>query len=167
MAPVKLPLLPFHSTRTWLDLAYHVPSDLGPAVDMCTMIPILNFECRGFFNVTIDYSLPTDPDVYVCISGDTCGADACNFAFDDLFIIVDLPSYIDLCVETMEAITSFPTVAPGPSPSFNYSVRFEASWAIQYDSDASIATCTSTNPALIVVCENDARIDFVTAMTLR
>jgi hypothetical protein len=122
------------------------------------------FECRGFSTVTIDYSLPTDPDVYVCFSGGSCGADACNFAFDDLFIIVDLPSLIvDSCVETMEAITSFPTVAPGPSPSFNYSVRFEASWAIQYDSDASITTCTSTNPAIIVSCENDARIDIVTA----
>jgi hypothetical protein len=122
------------------------------------------FECRGFSTFTIDYSLPTDPDVYVCFSGGSCGADACNFAFDDSFIIVDLQSLIvDSCVETMEEITSFPTIAPGPSPSFNYSVRFEASWAIQYDSETSIATCTSANPAIIVSCENGARIDIVTA----
>jgi hypothetical protein len=121
------------------------------------------FECRGLDTFTTDFATDQDPDVYVCISGDTCGAEACNFAFDDLGVIVDLPSYIDLCVETTEEFTSFPTVAPGPSPSFDYSVRFEASWAIRYDSDASVATCTSANLAIIVSCENDARIDFVNA----
>jgi hypothetical protein len=111
------------------------------------------FECRGLDTFTCDYALDQDPDVYVCISGDTCGAEACNFAFDDLAVIVDLPSLIvDKCIETMEEITSFSTVAPGPSPSFNFSVRFEASWAILYNSVASMETCTSANPALIVSC---------------
>jgi hypothetical protein len=121
------------------------------------------FECRGLDTFTLDYAPPTDPDIYVCISGGVCGAEACNFAFDDLGVIVDLPSYYDICVETMEEITLFPTVAPGPSPSFDYSVRFGASWAIRYNSDASIEDCNSDNPALIVLCENDARIDFFTA----
>jgi hypothetical protein len=122
------------------------------------------FECRGLGTFTFDYAITDqDPDVYVCVDGDFCGAEACNFAFNDLVVIGDLPSYIDLCVETMEEITSFPTVAPGPSSSFDYSVRFGASWAIRYDSVASIADCTSANPMLIVSCENDARIDFVTA----
>jgi hypothetical protein len=123
------------------------------------------FECRGLGTFTFDYVLTIqDPDVYVCVDGDFCGADACNFAFEDLAVIVDFPSLIvDKCIETTETITSFATVAPGPSSSFDYSVRFGASWAIRYDSDASIATCTSANPAVIVSCENDARIDFVTA----
>jgi hypothetical protein len=121
------------------------------------------------------------------LSGFFCGAEACNFAFHDLSVMADVPSLmVDKCIETketiasfptvapgpspsfdypvrFETITSFPTVAPGPSPSFDYSVRFEASWAIRYDSDASITTCNSANPTLIVVCENDARIEFVTA----
>jgi hypothetical protein len=98
------------------------------------------------------------------LSGFFCGAEACNFAFTDLSVMADVPSLmVDKCIETKETITSFPTVAPVPSPSFDYSVRFEASWAIRYDSDASIATCSSANPTLIVVCENDARIEFVNA----
>jgi hypothetical protein len=60
-------------------------------------------------------------------------------------------------------ITSFPTVAPGPSQSFDYSVRFEASWAIRYNSDASIADCTSANPTLVVSCENDASVVYITS----
>jgi hypothetical protein len=124
------------------------------------------FECEGLGPFSFDFArTDQDPDIYVCFSGSTCGASqACNFAFDDLVVIIDLPSLVvDSCIETTETITSFPTLAPVPSPSFDYSVRFEASWAIRYDSDASIATCTSANPTLIVVCENDARIDFVTA----
>jgi hypothetical protein len=123
------------------------------------------FECRGFGKFLLDFAeTDQDPDVYVCFSGVFCGAEACNFAFDDLSVMANVPSLIvDSCIETTETITSFPTVAPGPSPSFNYFVRFEASWAIRYNSDASIADCTSANPALIVSCENDARIDYVTA----
>jgi hypothetical protein len=123
------------------------------------------FECRSIRTITFDYVItPQDPDVYVCISGFFCGAEACNFAFDDLSVMADVSSLIvDSCIETTEVITSFPTLAPGPSQFFDYSVRFEASWAIRYDSDASKATCTSANPTLIVSCENDARIDFVTA----
>jgi hypothetical protein len=123
------------------------------------------FECRGLDTFTYNYAaIYEDPDLYVCISGEFCGVDACNFAFDDLAVIVDVPSLIvDSCIETTEVITSFPTLAPGPSPSFNYSVRFVASWMIQYDSDAAMETCTSSSPILIVACENDARIDFVTA----
>jgi hypothetical protein len=105
-------------------------------------------ECRGLDTFTFDYATDRDPDVYVCISGDTCGAEACNFVFDDLAVIVDLQSYTDLCVETTQ---------------IDYSVRFEASWAIQYESDELIATCNSTNPTLNVSCVNDARIDFVNA----
>jgi hypothetical protein len=123
------------------------------------------FECRGLGAYTRNFATGQDPDVYVCSSGDSCGAaQACNFAFDHLGVIVDLPSLmVDKCIETKETFTSFPTVAPGPSPSFNYSVRFGALWAILYDSDASMETCTSANPAIIVSCENDARIDFVNA----
>jgi hypothetical protein len=123
------------------------------------------FECRGLGKFLLDFAeTDQDPDVYVCFSGDFCGAEACNFAFDDLSVMADVSSLIvDSCIETTETITSFPTVAPGPTPSFNYSVRFEASWAIRYNSDASIADCTSANPTLIVSCENDARIDYVNA----
>jgi hypothetical protein len=123
------------------------------------------FECRGLGSRTFDFArTDQDPDVYVCRSGEVCGTAACNFAFDDLIVRADVPNLIvDSCIETTEEFTSFPTVAPGPSPSFDYSVRFEASWAIRYDSEASVATCTSTNPTLVVSCENDARIDFVTS----
>jgi hypothetical protein len=123
------------------------------------------FECGGIGTSSFDFArTEQDPDVFVCFTGGFCGAEACNFAFADVFVIVDIPSLIvDSCIETTETITSFPTLAPVPSPSFDYSVRFEASWAIQYDSDATIATCTSANPTLIVSCENDARINFVTA----
>jgi hypothetical protein len=123
------------------------------------------FECGGLGVFTRDFATDQDPDVYVCSSGVACGASqTCNFAFDNLGVFVDLPSLIvDKCIETKETITSFPTIAPGPSPSFDYSVRFEASWAILYNLDASIASCTSANPAIIVSCENDARIVFVNA----
>jgi hypothetical protein len=61
---------------TLVDLVHRVPSDLGPAVNLCTkMIPTLNVAV-----------------------------------------------WIHLTTET---IKSFPTVAPSPSPSFDYSVRFE------------------------------------------
>jgi hypothetical protein len=123
------------------------------------------FECRGLGSLTVDFArTDQDPDVYVCTSGEVCGTAACNFAFDDLIVRADVPSLIvDSCIETTEEFTSFPTTAPGPSPSFDYSVRFEASWAIRYDSDASVATCTSANPTLIVSCENEASVVFITS----
>jgi hypothetical protein len=156
MVPAQHPLPTAGATITLLDLAYRVQSD--PAVDMCTMIP------RGLGTFTFDFAFDEDPDVYVCVNGNFCGSDACYFAFASLIVRADVPSLIvDSCIETMEEFTSFQTVVPGPSPSFDYSVRFSASWAIRYNSDASIASCTSANPALIVLCENDARIDIVTA----
>jgi hypothetical protein len=127
------------------------------------------FECESLSPFSLDYALPTDPDIYVCISGDTCGASqACNFAFDDLFVRAELPRFLDSsCIETaLSEITPFPTGSPTVSTSassLDYSARFEASWAIRYNSEASIADCDSANPTILVVCNNDSRIQFVTA----
>jgi hypothetical protein len=128
------------------------------------------FECDGLSPFTIDYALvPTDPDIYVCHSGGTCGAaQACNFAFDDLLVRTELPRFLDsFCIETaLSEITPFPTespTVPTSASSLDYSARFEASWAVRYDSVASIADCESANPTILVVCENDSRIQFVTA----
>jgi hypothetical protein len=108
------------------------------------------FECDSLSPFTLDYALPTAPDIYVCHSGFIGGPEACSFAFDDLSVRADLPSLIvDSCIEMTEVITSFPTLSPDPSSSFDYSIRFD---------------CTSANSTIIVSCENDARIDFVTAM---
>jgi hypothetical protein len=106
------------------------------------------FECDGLSPFTIDYAPPTDPDIYVCHSGGFCGASqSCNFVFDDLLVRAEVPSFNESCVETTQLA---------------YSVRFEASWAIRYDSAASIADCDSANPTILVVCENDSRIQLVT-----
>jgi hypothetical protein len=107
------------------------------------------FECDGLSPFTLDYALPTDPDIYVCFSGNTCDASqACNFAFDDLTVRAEVSRFNESCVETTQLA---------------YSVRFEASWAVRYDSEASIDACDSANPTILVVCENDSRIQFVTA----
>jgi hypothetical protein len=107
------------------------------------------FECDGLSSFPIDYALPTDPDIYVCHSGGTCGASqSCNFVFDDLTVGAEVPRFNESCVETTQ---------------LDYSARFEASWAALYDSEASIADCDSANPTILVVCENDSRIQFVTA----
>jgi hypothetical protein len=106
------------------------------------------FECDGLSPFSLDYAQPTDPDIYVCLSGDICGAEACNFAFDDLTVSAEVSRFNESCVETTQ---------------IDYSARFEASWAVRYDSEASIADCDSANPTILVVCENDSRIQFVTA----
>jgi hypothetical protein len=129
------------------------------------------FECDGLplSFISLDYAPPTDPDIYICQSGGICGASqSCNFAFSDLFVRAELPRFLDsFCIETaLSEITTFPTVSPTvptSASSLDYSVRFEASWAVRYDSEASIADCDSANPTILVVCENDSRIQFVTA----
>jgi hypothetical protein len=127
------------------------------------------FECDSLGPFSLDYALPTDPDIYVCHSGDICGASqSCNIAFDDLLVRAELPRFLDAsCIETtLSEITPFPTVSPTvptSASSLDYSARFAASWAVRYDSKASIVACTSANPTVVVVCENDSRIQFVTA----
>jgi hypothetical protein len=123
------------------------------------------FECRGLDTITLDYL--TDPDIYVCISGVTCGASqSCNFAFNDLLVRAELPRFLDSsCIETtLSEITPFPTVSPTvptSASSLDYSARFQASWAVRYDSEASIAVCTSANPSILVACDNESRIQLV------
>jgi hypothetical protein len=127
------------------------------------------FECEGLSPFTIDYAPPMDPDIYVCHSWGFCGASqSCNFAFDDLLVRAELPRILDSsCIETaLSEITPFPTgspTVPTSASSLDYSARFEASWAVRYDSEASIAVCTSANPTILVVCGNDSRIQFVAA----
>jgi hypothetical protein len=127
------------------------------------------FECEGLSQYSLDFTLPTAPDIYQCNTGAICGAaQACNFAFYDLFVRAELPRFLDSsCIETtLSEITPFPTVSPTvptSASSLDYSARFEASWAVRYDSEASIADCDSANPTIVVVCENDSRIQFVTA----
>jgi hypothetical protein len=127
------------------------------------------FECDDIGPFSLDYAPSTDPDIYVCFSGGICGASqSCNFAFSDLLVRAELPRFLDSsCIETaLSEITTFPTVSPTvptSASSLDYSVRFEASWAVRYDSEASIADCDSANPTILVVCENDSRIQFVAA----
>jgi hypothetical protein len=127
------------------------------------------FECDGLYAFSVDFASSTYPDIYQCNSGSTCGAaQACNFAFDDLFVRAELPRFLDSsCIETtLSEITPFPTespTVPTSASSLDYSVRFEASWAVRYGSEASSVDCTSANPTILVVCENDSRIHFVTA----
>jgi hypothetical protein len=128
------------------------------------------FECVGLSSFSLDFTLPTAPDIYQCNSGAICGASqSCNIAFNDLLVRAELPRFLDSsCIETaLSEITPFPTgspTVPTSASSLDYSARFEASWAVQYNSEASIDACDSANPTILVVCENDSRIQFVMAM---
>jgi hypothetical protein len=143
---VSCPVLPLESSRAYVyDDTY--------------------FECNPFRSVTYDFENDDqDPDVYGCFDGQVCGAQSCNFAFDNLQVSADVPNFIDACVETtIEDITTFPTTAPGPTSEFAYSVRFEGSWARLYNSEESRLACSDLNPTVVVSCENGASIEYVTS----
>jgi hypothetical protein len=117
------------------------------------------FECRssGSFTLTSTFS---DGDKYTCASGLNCGGSVCEVPFSDFYIYADVPAFLDSCVESTMPITDYPTDSPATS-SFEFSVRFVASWGRLFEPIASASNCTSFNPAVVVSCENGASISFV------
>jgi hypothetical protein len=123
------------------------------------------FECDSA--AAISFDLAADPfDVYACEIGEDCKGEACTVAFTDMYINAYVPKFYDTCVEAIVPITAYPTPAPLPESSgLTVTVRFEGSWGNLFDSDDSINSCSSGNPAVILSCENGASIEYILSTT--
>lgn len=93
------------------------------------------FHCLGYGNGTYNaYPGEGDPgNVYTCYTGKNCNGTECDVNFLRLSIEADLPNFLNSCVETSGAVTSFPTPAPfdfTKSQLHPISARFEAAWGV-------------------------------------
>ena len=123
------------------------------------------FECNTAEAISFDL-LANPFDLYTCEIGQDCKGEACTVAFTDMYIDAYVPKFLDTCVEAIVPITAYPTLAPIPQSSgLTVSVRFEASWGNLFDSEDSINTCSTGNPAVILSCENGASIEYILSTT--
>jgi hypothetical protein len=112
------------------------------------------FECRGLSPLSGDTaSYPND--AYACFNGRDCKGIGCNFTFDPVVVLTNVPSFADdECVEALVPIDGFPTPAPQAETSL-YSVRFEASWTTQNPDFLSCRTTSVASPAIQISCDSN------------
>jgi hypothetical protein len=71
----------------------------------------------------------------------------------------NVQKFFDTCVEAIVPINEYPTPVPVATSSyFSVSAKFEASWGNIFDSNESMAACTTANPVAIVSCTNGASL---------
>ena len=117
------------------------------------------FECSSFVP-PINTQVGSD-DAYTCISGNDCGGEECDVVIDDIVFASDVPIFFDSCVEKTTNVTiATPTVSPATS-SFKYTAQFEANWAVLYDSEVAMNSCTNAHGGAIVSCDNGSSIAYL------
>ena len=117
------------------------------------------FECTGSdpaINTQVDSG-----DAYTCTSGNDCGGQECDVIINRIGIASDVPTFFDSCVEKTTNVTiATPTVSPATS-SFKYTAQFEANWAVLYDSEVAMNSCTNARGGAIVSCDNGSSIAYL------
>ena len=102
-------------------------------------------------------------DAYTCISGKDCLGAECNVTIDLITFLSDVPTFFDTCVEKTTNVTiASPTLSPAVS-SFKYTAQFEANWAVLYDSETALISCTNALGGAVLSCDNGSFISYLSS----
>ena len=120
------------------------------------------FECNSLSLLPpINTKEGTNDDAYTCISGSTCGGEACDVTINQIFFTSAVPEFFDDCVEKATTESIAPPTVP-PSTSFQYTAQFEANWAVFYNtSDTSL--CSNAHGGAVVSCDSGSFITYVSS----
>ena len=120
------------------------------------------FECNSLSLIPpINTKEGTNDDAYTCISGSTCGGEACDVTINQIFFTSAVPEFFDDCVEKATTESIAPPTVP-PSTSFQYTAQFEANWAVFYNtSDTSL--CSNAHGGAVVSCDSGSFITYVSS----
>ena len=111
-------------------------------------------QCKFYGAESIGFAIDTAEenadDLYTCVAGDNCEGIECEVPFDEMRFDPILSNLME-CIQTFD--------------SAGYNVQFEASWARLLDGISTEASCSSTNPSVLISCgaTGSATIQFVNA----
>jgi hypothetical protein len=111
-----------------------------------------------------DLANRTGDDIYTCVTGNNCDGQTCSVPFDDINVFTTLPKYMSTCVESLVEIGAAPTAAPQVSTgstSTRYKIQYEAAWGQVLGLDATLGSCASANPTILVKCMSGSSIQFI------
>lgn len=126
------------------------------------------FDCHSKGSFVADTSNDAAVDIYTCAAGENCNGQQCEVVFSDFYLHTNIDQIND-CVETISTSPGVAPLVPTVTPiearsTYTFTTRFQASWALLYDSASSRSFCTmNENPSVVVTCGSGSSISFVSS----